>query len=459
MRKLMIGRLEKWIAEFLKKHLYLRQIFSYSYRKINYHIYGRREFSYDLHEGVSIKGILSRDNNLEAFFGYYDKSPWSFDSRYYLVHVFDRREKNRVKIAVYNCEKDEIEFIDKTPAFNYQQGAMLRWLNQKSYQCIYNTVEDENLVAKIRDAVSGKEVKTVPMPIQTINPEGTEALTLNYKRLAKLRPEYGYSINVRNFSEDMSYEEDGIWKIDLKTGRSELIISLSHLISFSHNKTMDNAQHKINHIVYSPSGKRFAFMHRWIGPYGKHSRLFTANTDGSELYCLASGSYKNSSRIFTANTDGSDFYSSADDKLVSHYFWCDDKYLIAAARKTHVWNKYFLFKDKSADFDIIGDGVLDIYGDGHPHVHYSKKWIVTDTYPNKARVRKLLLYNLKTNKLLTVGVFFAPLKYDKAYRCDLHPRWSPDGTKISIDSAHEGFRNSYIIDVTKLVSKNYEYFQ
>ena len=185
----MIGGSEKWIAEFLKKHPYLRQIFSYSYRKINYHIYGRIEFSYDLHEGVSIKVILSRDNNSEAFFGYHDKSPWSFDSRYYLVHVSDRRE---------------LEFIDKTPAFNYQQGAILRWLNQKSYQRIYN---------------------------------------------------------------------------------------------------------------------------------------------------------------------------------------------------------------------------------------------------------------LKTNKLLTVGVFFAPLKYDKAYRCDLHPRWSPDGTKISIDSAHEGFRNSYIIDVTKLVSKNDEYLQ
>ena len=426
------GELKKRIAEFLKKHPHLWQFSRHLYLRINYSIHERRGFSYNLLEGVSIKGILNRDSNLESFFGYYDKSPWSFDGKYYLVHIFDPKHEDKVKIAVYHCENDELEFVDETPAFNFQQGAMLRWLDRKSYRCIYNTVEDGNLVAKIRDAISGEEIKTIPMPIQTINPEGTEALTLNYKRLDKIRPEYGYSINIKNFSGDMSYQEDGIWKVDLKTGKSKLIISLSRLISLNHNKTMDKAQHKINHIMYSPSGKRFVFMHRWIGSYGKFSRLYTANADGSELYCLA------------------------DDKLVSHYFWRDDEYLIAWERKKTIGDKYFLFRDKSEDFKIIGNGVLDIYGDGHPHVHPNKEWIITDTYPDKARIRELLLYNLKTNKLLVVGAFFAPLKYDEAYRCDLHPRWSPDGSKISIDSVHEGFRNSCIIDVSKFISEDDE---
>ena len=417
-------------AEFLKKYPLLWQIASYFYKRINYYIlYGRRGFSYDLLKGVSIKGILNRDSNLEAFFGYYDKSPWSFDGRYYLVHIFDHKNKDEVKIGVYNCENERLEFIDESPAFNFQQGAMLRWRSRKNYQCIYNTVEEGNLVAKIRDAVSGEEIKTIPMPIQTINPEGTEALTLNYKRLDKIRPEYGYNINVKNFSGDMPYEEDGIWKIDLETGKSEIILSLAHLICLNHDETMDKARHKINHIMYSPSGKRFVFMHRWVGPYGQISRLYGANTDGSELYCLA------------------------DDKMISHYFWLDDRHLIAWARKEPVGDKYLILKDKSNDFEVIGEGILDIYGDGHPHVHPSKEWIITDTYPNKARIRELLLYNLKTNRLLVVGAFLSPLKYDKAYRCDLHPRWNPNGTKISIDSAHEGFRNSYIIDMTKIISE------
>jgi len=56
-------------AEFLKKYPLLWQIASYFYKRINYYIlYGRRGFSYDLLEGVSIKGILNRGSNLEAFF-------------------------------------------------------------------------------------------------------------------------------------------------------------------------------------------------------------------------------------------------------------------------------------------------------------------------------------------------------------------------------------------------------
>jgi hypothetical protein len=393
---------------------------------MQYHLHRKRGLSCNLLEGVSIKGILGSDNSLEAFFGYYDKSPWSFDDKYYLLHILDRRHKDKVKIAVYNCESGEVECIDESPAFNVQQGAMLRWLDRESYRCIYNTVEDKNLVAKIRDAVSGEEIKTIPMPIQTINFEGTEALTLNYKRLDKMRPEYGYGINVKNFSGEMPYEEDGIWKINLETMNSEIIVNLARLISLNHNKTMDKSQHKINHIMYSPSGKKFSFMHRWVGPYGRFHRLYTANADGSKLYCLF-------------------------DELVSHCFWLDDEHLIAWGIKEPLGGKYFLLKDISNDFEIVGAGVLDIYGDGHPHVHPSKEWIVTDTYPNKAWCRELLLYNLKTNKLFVVGTFLSSWKYTGAYRCDLHPRWSSAGTKISIDSVHEGYRNSYIIDIPKFL--------
>jgi len=377
-----------------------------------------------------MKGILKNKNNNDAFFGYYDKSPWSYDGKYYLVHIFNKKFKDRVKIFVYNCEKDSLNIIDETPAFNIQQGAMLRWLDKKNYYCIYNTLKDECLVAKIRDIISGKEIKTIPMPIQTVNHEGIEALVINYKRLYKIRPEYGYNINVKNFSSDMPYEKDGIWRINFNTGKSKLIITLADLISLDYNKTMDKSQHKINHIIYSPLGKRFIFMHRWIGPYGKFSRLYTVNSDGSGLYCLL------------------------DNRIVSHYCWLDNKHLIVWGRKNNLGNKYYLLLDKSNKSHVIGNGVLDAYGDGHPSISPDKKWLITDTYPDKGRIRELILFNLITKNKIIVGKFFAPWMYDGSYRCDLHPRWSPDGSKISIDSTHEGFRNSYIIDVKGIINND-----
>ena len=31
---------------------------------------------------------------------------------------------------------------------------------------------------------------------------------------------------------------------------------------------MVNSKHKVNHIDIAPDGKRFMFIHRWIGPKG-----------------------------------------------------------------------------------------------------------------------------------------------------------------------------------------------
>ena len=58
---------------------------------------------------------------------------------------------------------------------------------------------------------------------------------------------------------------------------------------------------------------------------------------------------------------------------------------------------------------------------------------------------------MPTQTVYEVGKFFHPWKYIDAMRCDLHPRWSPDGRFISIDSVFSGIRQSYIIDVSKLL--------
>jgi Tol biopolymer transport system component len=40
------------------------------------------------------------------------------------------------------------------------------------------------------------------------------------------------------------------------------------------------------------------------------------------------------------------------------------------------------------------------------------------------------------------------------WRCDTHPRYSPDGTKVVIDSTHEGLgRQMYLIDVSRIVAR------
>ena len=58
--------------------------------------------------------------------------------------------------------------------------------------------------------------------------------------------------------------------------------------------------------------------------------------------------------------------------------------------------------------------------------------------------------NMESKKIL-IGKFYSPLKFNDYNRCDLHPRWSPEGKYISIDSAHQGDRRTYLIDVSKII--------
>ena len=64
-----------------------------------------------------------------------------------------------------------------------------------------------------------------------------------------------------------------------------------------------------------------------------------------------------------------------------------------------------------------------------------------------------MLYDLEKNKTHDVGEFkISENLTNNSLKCDLHPRWNHKGNLISIDSSHEGSRQSYIINVEKLIN-------
>ena len=91
--------------------------------------------------------------------------------------------------------------------------------------------------------------------------------------------------------------------------------------------------------------------------------------------------------------------------------------------------------------------------DGHPQLSNDGKYLVTDTYPNSNGFQKLILYNLEKNKSINVGEFrISENLINSGLKCDLHPRWNHKGNLLSFDSSHEGSRQSYVINVEKLIN-------
>ncbi|MGF1479264.1 MAG: TolB family protein [Cyanophyceae cyanobacterium] len=419
------GLLERTVAKYLEAFPAVRNVSKTVYHRLNYLYFSEKGFQSALHPQVQLRTPAqwaeTEPESGELFFGYYDKSPWSPDMT---QAVFHRLQENQVEIKLYNCTQHSCQTIGVSSTWNYQQGSMTQWLPGSERKIIFNDLVNGKLAASIVSPGGGEA--TIPWPVQVIHPSGKEALAINYKRLDQVS-EYGYAVAAENFRSDLPTDQDGIWLINLETGQGKLLIDLATLMAHQPRPEMADSEHQINHLVYSPQGKRFIFMHRWTGPQGRFSRMYVANADGSDWRLLM------------------------DDRMVSHYSWRDEEHLLTWARIEAVGDRYYLINVVTGEWQIVGDGVLNSYGDGHPSYSPDRRWIVTDTYPNRARQRTLLLYEVATNRVTELGRFLAPWQFDGDKRCDLHPRWSPNGQMISIDSAHEGRRMTYMLDVSAII--------
>ena len=367
------------------------------------------------------------------FFGYYEKCPWDASGRFHLVleiPFMDRMPTPADAVTVGTidlAEGNRFQPLDETLAWCWQMGTMLRWVPGAEDRLVtYNQREGQDFFAVIRDVRSG-EVRRLPRPLYTVSPDGRYGLTLNFARLARTRPGYGYEGSRDPWADQKRPAEDGIFRVDLKTGDARLILSLDQAAGLRpKDSTMKTAEHWVNHIQINTDGTRFAFLHRWKPEGGKRWET----------------------RALTANPDGSDVYILADDGYWSHYDWFSPDRLVAHAAVGTV-RRYHLFTDRTAKTEVLGEGVL--VTDGHCSFSPDRRWMLTDTYPDKERKRALILYRMPAGPRIDIGRFFAPPQIDGPTRCDLHPRWSRDGKTVSLDSAHEGSRQVYVLDVEKIL--------
>ena len=367
------------------------------------------------------------------FFGYYEKCPWDASGRRHLaleVPFMDRMPKpdDLATVGVIDLAAgNRFQPVDETPAWCWQMGTMLRWLpGAEDRVILYNKRDGETFFGVVRD-LAGGHVRRLPRPIYTIGPDGRYALTLNFSRLARTRPGYGYEGGRDPWAGDKRPAEDGIFRMDIETGETRLVLSIAQAAALRPRNSMKDAEHWFNHIQINTEGTRFAVLHRWrpAGAQSWETRTLTANPDGADLYILS------------------------DDGYWSHYDWFSRDKIVAHASRQSV-KRYYLFTDRTDKAETIGEGVLST--DGHCSFSPDRKWLLTDTYPDKERKRTLILYRMADGRRVDIGRFFAPPQIDGPMRCDLHPRWSRDGRRVSLDSAHEGSRQVYVLDVSAVVA-------
>lgn len=373
----------------------------------------------------------------QTFFGYYDNPAFSGNDRFHLVHKVpfcDRLQQagDTAELGFIDIGSGSYTRFAETTAWNFQQGAMLQWHpSAPDDEVIYNIVRDGRYCGVVQN-VHTLEARYLDQPVANVDPTGVYGLGINFGRMFDFRPGYGYADLADPFRSEPHPAEDGIFRIDLRSGEAELILSLDDIWSFV--KPMfraEEAKLTINHITFNTAGTRFLFLARWVPvPGARHlTALMTANADGSGLRCLSPHT------------------------LQSHYHWRDEK-------------RFVMFGDgprgrQLYEYEDVPDGggeaeVIDVAyfaSDGHCSYSPDRRWMLYDSYPDRNGMKHLYVYDLVGRRGLTLGSYYTPPEITGDIRCDLHPRWNRAGTAISFDSAHEGRRHVYWMDLREVLAQ------
>ena len=225
------------------------------------------------------------------------------------------------------------------------------------------------------------------------------------------------------YKEDRALEEIGVWRMDLDTGDVQQLITLVELGRIGYPGQTSEDNHGTSVISRGTDGlvERFLMFNRWAGG-GQPTRVFTMAADGSDLRLLSGHG-------------------------ASHWTWRDSDCALIWAE-----GAYKLYRD-----DDSGEtcGVLWEHVNGHQSYvpATDNAWLLTDTYPANNQ-QELCLYHIPSKKKVSLGVFDSPSAYRGEWRCDLHPRLSRSGTKVVIDSPHQGNgRQMYLIEIEDILAQ------
>ena len=368
------------------------------------------------------------------FYGYYGINPWDWSSKYHLALETDFHERrpsaeDSALVGLVDRQTNIFEPYAKTSAFNLQQGSMMHWIDAGfGEEFTFNDWENGGLVSRAVNPKS-RETRTIQGAVAAVSPTEPVAIGLNFARMAHCRAVVGYANHIDPASLRDTPEDDGLFLLDLETGDSRLVLSIAEVIKASQCEEAQGRRAWFNHVLFNTDGSRILFFCR-VNRDGLFTSLWTVNPDGSDLKCQIPFR-----------------------RWISHFAWRDSQRILISCNL--MGDGGFLeFTDGKQDFKPFGKGILP--RDGHACFSPDAGWVVCDyrTKIGSERMAGLMLYNVDDGGKISLGEFRSDERFSGDIRCDLHPRWSPDGKTVSFDSIHEDSRQIYLVDVSgKLVGE------
>lgn len=374
---------------------------------------------------------ISPDDGYNYFFGYYDLNPYHENGKYHLANrvSFNDRlpTKNDIcELGYIDLETREFTKIAETTAWNFQQGALLTYNTSNYNEVFYNVRGGENDFQTCIHNLKTGEKRYTDRACANISSNGKYGLAVNFSRIYDFRPGYGYSDVKDKWYDVAQPDDDGIFLVDMETGKSKLIISTAQILKEFPNELFPNEKFVVNHITFNKTGDRFLFLFR------------NFMTEECPRW---------STTLITSDLDGN-MYELLHNTVVSHYHWKNDREVLFAASVANDEFGIYLLEDLTKNYTKLESP----YFNRDIHCLYSpnQKYFVGDGYPREERLSNMYLYNCETGESEIILKDFSYNFGNTDLRCDLHNRWNVKGDKISYDSTRNKIREIYEIDVSSL---------
>lgn len=364
----------------------------------------------------SIKKLYTiSKSNSHVFFGYYDISPFNrkTDEIIYNNLVEAENKLHLMKSRFPNAEEVE---IGETRAWNWQQGCRLRWMPNNDREVAFNDFDGQQYFARILN-VDTKEERRIVAPLYDISPDGKFGLTIDFERLGVKRPGYGYVCRPYVESEH-DLAKDSIRLVNLATNETETLITYQDIASIPGCETSDFKLNYLNHLCFSPSGRKFLFF--WLSTV----------THRHEAYLLVHNLDTHETRLLEGH------------EKVSHYVWLDDDNIICTSATKDDRIQYYKYTVSTKKRIIVNPNILN--SDGHPSI-LDQNTILTDTYPDLMGFQHLYLAGINTPSKETLLDVYSHCCVEGERRTDLHPRLNSVKNTICVDVNRTKYRELVLL--------------
>jgi len=372
------------------------------------------------------------------FFGYIGHVrtvPWNASGRYIVGLQTEFQERmpkpdEAAEIILLDTQDNySIKVVERTRAWNFQQGTMLYWNpHAPETQFFFNDRDEKtnDVFCVLFDIIAGRRIAEyryadAPVGNGGIAHNGSFA-AINYGRLARLRPVTGYP-GVRDWSAGVKHPtDDGVFKINVRTNEKRLLVSFQQLADALRPARPDVDQKDlfINHTLWSrDNGRLFFFVRGDFDDRDKRLDVpFTIKADGTDLRPLGQ-------------------------HIGGHPEWESGKTMIGLADKRQV-----LFDiDRQEVTGRLGTAEMFPKPDGDVALSLDGKWFVNG-HGDKGQ-------NYYTILRRTDGAWTRTVGFDQGgyitgeLRIDPAPCWNRDGTQFLVTSsgADKKTRQMHVVTV------------